>query len=228
MKTELAVALDYPNISGAEALIAELEGLPVIYKIGLELFLAAGPDWVRSKTRLGHRIFLDLKFYDIPNTVAAAVAQAADMGVEFTTVHLSGGRKMLDALVRSPKVLGVSVLTSFSEEEWEKSVGLVSDSPLSVEQSVMNYACFVDQHPKVLGMVCSPKEVALIRSEYTDLFLLVPGIRLAGSAPDDQARTMTPGQAARAGASVIVVGRPITQAQSPRAVVETILKEIST
>lgn len=226
MKTDLAVALDFPTKSEAEKMLNELFGLPLVYKVGLELFLSAGPDWVRGLTLRGLRVFLDLKFHDIPNTVAAAVAQAHSLGAEFTTIHLCGGAKMVDALTRSPKVLGVSVLTSFSEGEWARTAGLVAEKPYQVSRAVLECAAFADSHIKIFGMVCSPREVSEIRAKYPDLFLVVPGIRLAGSAVDDQARTMSPAEAAKAGASMIVVGRPITKAEQPRQVAEKILKEI--
>lgn len=226
MKTDLAVALDFPSVGQAEELLTNLEGLPVVYKIGLELFLVAGPTWVKNLAASGLRIFLDLKFYDIPNTVARAVSQAASMGVEFTTVHLMGGKKMFDTLEMAPKILGVSVLTSFSEGEWNENVMKVAREPLTIEQSILNGAALADSHSKIFGLVCSPKEIAPIRKLYPNLFLLVPGIRPEGSSTDDQARTMTPAEAAKAGASMIVVGRPITKASNPRLITEQILKEI--
>lgn len=230
--TELVVALDFSTLSAAEKLISDLRGLPLIYKVGLEFFLTAGPSWVKTFTSRGNRVFLDLKFYDIPNTVAQAVMQAANLGVEFTTVHLSGGKEMLDEIAsRAPaiKVLGVSVLTSFSDETWIANVSHVAKLPSarSVTDSVMHFTTFAAGHPAVSGVVCSPKEVSLIREKYKDIFLMVPGIRPVGTDLNDQNRVMTPAEAMAAGASAIVVGRPITQVSDPRKVAESILKEIS-
>jgi orotidine-5'-phosphate decarboxylase len=242
MATELVVALDYSDQKKADELIQKLDGLPVIYKIGLELFLSADSAWIQAICSSGTRIFLDLKFHDIPNTVGAAVLRASRLGVEFTTVHLAGGRRMLDEInirlqeallagemVTRPKVLGVSVLTSFKEEEWIANVSHMAKvtGVRTIEETAMHFANLVHEHPGVQGMVCSPQEVANIRAKYPSIYLMVPGIRLKGGAAHDQNRVMTPGEARSAGASAIVVGRSITQADDPRVVVEQILREIS-
>jgi orotidine-5'-phosphate decarboxylase len=242
MNTELVVALDFADTESAEKLMAELKDLPVIYKVGLELFMSAGPLWVKSLTDRGVRIFLDLKFHDIPNTVGAAVLQGASLGVEFMTLHLSGGRRMLDevstqlkelelkgTLKKRPKLLGVSVLTSFKEEEWIASVSNVAKlgSIRTIADSVMHYSNLAFDHPAIFGMVCSSHEVESIRRKYAKLFLMVPGIRPKGISANDQNRVMTPAEAMSAGASAIVVGRPITQASNPRQMAESILKDIS-
>ena len=241
--TELVVALDYPNAEQAEALIAQLAGLPVTYKVGLELFLSAGPQWVKRMTARGYHVFLDLKFHDIPNTVAQAVIQANMMGVEFVTVHLAGGKRMLDEIEIAfreaelsgkiktrVRVLGVSVLTSFKEEEWIANVSQVAKltAVRTIEESVLRYAALANDHEGVGGLVCSPKEVVAIRARFPDLFLMIPGIRLAGGSQHDQNRVMTPAGAKLVGASAIVVGRPIIQAPNPREVAEEILKDIFT
>jgi orotidine-5'-phosphate decarboxylase len=201
----------------------------VVYKIGLELFTAAGPGFVRDCVDQGNEVFLDLKLYDIPNTVAHTVNAIASLGVTYTTVHLAGGKKMLDAIPAGLdlKILGVSVLTSFSEADWKDTVLPITVAPEKVRATVLNYADVASSHPVVGGMVCSPYEVASIRSKHPDLFLLVPGIRPDGSSAQDQARVMTPGMAAKAGASMIVLGRPITQARDSRAVAELVLKELA-
>jgi orotidine-5'-phosphate decarboxylase len=242
MNTDLVVALDFSSTEEADRLISQLVGLPVVYKVGLQLFLAAGPDWVRSLTASGARVFLDLKFHDIPNTVARATVESAKLGAEFVTVHLSGGRRMLDEIavaverarnageIRiSPRVLGVSVLTSFQEEEWVASVSHMAkiSEVRSIHDSVLHFADLVSRHPGVGGMVCSPLEVSAVRLKYPDLFLMVPGIRLAGGNWNDQQRVMTPAEAKKAGASAIVVGRPITGAADRRQAVETFLQELS-
>lgn len=241
MGTELVVALDFDEQAKAESLMEQLEGLPVIYKVGLELFLSSGTTWVSSLCGSGTRIFLDLKFHDIPNTVSQAVVKAASYGPEFMTVHLSGGRRMLDEIhirleeaklsgqiLNPPKILGVSVLTSYREEDWIANVSNMAKvtGVRTIEDSVMHFANLAHDHPGVQGMVCSPKEVAAIRLKYSELYLMVPGVRPTGSPSMDQSRVMTPVEAAKAGASAIVVGRPITQATNPRKVAETILREI--
>jgi orotidine-5'-phosphate decarboxylase len=205
------------------------------------LFLAAGPDWVRRQTSMGRRIFLDLKFHDIPNTVGQAVVQTARLGAEFTTVHLSGGKKMLDEIdvrlqeavisgqiVTKPRVLGVTVLTSFHEEEWIANVSHMAKvtAVRNIEESVMHFAALAHDHPAVAGVVCSPKEMDSIRSKHPGMFTMVPGIRPKGSSLHDQSRVMTPAEASAARASAIVVGRPITQAADPRVAAEQILKEM--
>jgi orotidine-5'-phosphate decarboxylase len=242
MATELVVALDYNDQKKADALIEQLSGLPVIYKIGLELYLSADSTWIQSICSSGTRIFLDLKFHDIPNTVASAMVKAAQLGVEFATVHLAGGRRMLDEIdirlqettlagepVKRPKVLGISVLTSFKEEEWVANVSHMAKvtSVRTIEDTAMHFANLVHEHPGVQGMVCSPQEVEKIRMKYPHLYLMVPGIRPEGTKAHDQSRVMTPGEARKAGASAIVVGRPITQAANPREMAEQILRDIS-
>ena len=242
MNTDLVVALDYSDPKKAEALIRELQGLPVVFKVGLELYLSANSSWVRALSSSGARVFLDLKFHDIPNTVAQATVMAAKIGVEFLTVHLAGGKRMLDEIdlrlseaqvsgeiPRRPKVLGVSVLTSFQEEEWVANVSHMAkvSGARTIEETVIHFADLAVQHPGVQGMVCSPKEVGPVRMKYPDLFLMVPGIRLEGSAMHDQKRVMTPSQAKKAGANAIVVGRPITEAPNPRKSAEIFLQELS-
>jgi orotidine-5'-phosphate decarboxylase len=242
MATELVVALDYSDQKKADSLMEQLEGLPIIYKIGLELFLSADSAWIQALCSSGTRVFLDLKFHDIPNTVASAMLKAANLGAEFVTIHLSGGRRMLDEIdirlqeailtgeVRvRPKILGVSVLTSFKEEEWIANVSHMAKvtSVRSIEDTAMHFANLVHEHPAVQGMVCSPQEVEKIRMKYPNLYLMVPGIRLEGGASHDQNRVMTPAEARSAGASAVVVGRPITQATDPRAIAQKILRDIT-
>jgi orotidine-5'-phosphate decarboxylase len=231
--TELIVALDYSKTDQALALTEGLKGLPVIYKVGFELFLQDGPAFVRELVHRHHRVFLDLKFHDIPNTVAQAAKQAAFLRVEMLTLHLAGGSQMIKAVKSEidqipeirPKILGVSVLTSFDESRWAEvtksltgHTAFVEDSVKGIVKNAQNWGCD--------GVVCSPLEVAAIRRSHPDLTLVVPGIRPTGSESQDQSRVMTPFQAKLAGASMLVVGRPITQAKEPRLVVENILKEI--
>ncbi|MBS1960354.1 MAG: orotidine-5'-phosphate decarboxylase [Bdellovibrionales bacterium] len=239
--TDLVVAMDYPTVAFAEALMEQLSGLPIVYKIGLELFLSSGTEWVRKQTEKGTRIFLDLKFHDIPNTVGQAVLQAARLGAEFTTVHLCGGKTMLDEIdiklqeailsgqiQKKPRVLGVTVLTSFKEEDWIAAMSHVAKvgSIRNVEESTMHFAALANDHPAIGGVVCSPQEINAIRSKHPKLYTMVPGIRPKGFKAHDQGRIMTPAEASASGASAIVVGRPITQAAEPRLVAEQILQEM--
>lgn len=233
--TDLVVALDFESIEQAQKIVTALEGLPVIYKVGLELFTATGSQWVKQLTASGHRVFLDLKLHDIPNTVTKTILQIDKMGVEFTSVHLSGGHKMLDMISdKLPqdsklKILGISVLTSFKEEDWLSNTSLIAKlgSARSIHDSVLHYSTVAHDHPAISGMVCSSHEVEEIKKKYPELFLMVPGIRPKGYAKDDQERVMTPEDAARVGASAIVVGRPITQSPNPRQMAEQILKDLS-
>jgi orotidine-5'-phosphate decarboxylase len=235
-KTELVIALDFESIEAAEKIVTALEGLPVIYKIGLELFTATGSAWVKHLTSTGHRVFLDLKLYDIPTTVCKTILQIAKMNVEFTTVHLSGGHKMLDLIEKELptdcklKILGVSVLTSFHEEDWISNTSLVAKlgAARSIHDSVLHFSTVAHDHPAVSGLVCSPHEIEEVRKKYPELYLMIPGIRPKDfSKTDDQARVMTPQDASRIGANAIVVGRPITQAENPRLIAEQILKDLS-
>ncbi len=248
---ELIVALDYPKVEQAEALISDIGNLPVIYKVGFELFLDAGPKWVRAKVTQGHRLFLDLKFHDIPNTVSNAVKQAERLGVEMTTLHLSGGSEMLkkakeakrasiprhkgaptspgNSLKPSLRLLGVSVLTSFDEASWgETCDGILGTSKneipaSSIKESVMG---LVDNGKAWIdGVVCSGKEIESVKAISPDLFVVVPGVRPEGSPEGDQKRVLTPLEVKKLGGDAIVVGRPITLSPNPKKVVEGILDE---
>jgi orotidine-5'-phosphate decarboxylase len=218
-------------------LVDKLKGLPVIYKVGFELFLAGGLDLVRELVHQKNRVFLDLKFHDIPNTVAKAARQAALLQVEMFTLHLAGGSQMVRAVAEEmaeiellkPKILGVTVLTSFDDVRWAEVTKAIAGHATSVTDSVAG----LSEHAVawgVDGMVCSALELSLIRESHPDLYTVVPGIRpLTSTSPfkDDQARVMTPAQAREAGASAIVVGRPITQAPNPREMAENCLKDLS-
>jgi len=240
--TDLVIALDADSSSRAEALMQKLSGLPVVYKVGLELFLGVEKAWVKNLTSSGKRVFLDLKLHDIPNTVAQASVQAARLGVEFLSIHLAGGSRMFDEVERAltealasrsvglkPKILGISVLTSFSEEEWRANVAHLAQLPSvrPIEEAVLHFSDLARSHPGIHGMVCSPQEAASVKARNPELYLMVPGIRFEGQSSDDQSRVMTPAQARRAGATAIVVGRPITRAEDPRRMAEMILKDLS-
>ena len=179
-----------------------------IFKVGLELFSVVGPHWVKARTSEGYRIFLDLKFYDIPHTVSRAALQAQLMGVDMFTLHLSGGEAMIretrqalsESDLKRPKILGVTVLTSFSEDEWSKTVHTISGKPSSISSSVSS----LFQNAKswgVDGVVCSPLELPLLKNIDTNLYSVVPGVRPQGSDAGDQARIATPLQAARVSAN---------------------------
>lgn len=211
------VALDYTTAVPALALAGQLSPLSCRLKVGKELFTREGPALVRSLHEFGFEIFLDLKFHDIPNTVAGAVAAAADLGVWMVNVHASGGRRMMlaarERLQRDGHdtlLTAVTVLTSMETEDL-REIGIMR-SPLEHVQALARLAadCGLD------GVVCSAQEAAVLRAGMSGEFALVtPGIRPADSAADDQRRIMTPEQAVAAGASYLVIGRPITQAMDP-------------
>lgn len=228
-KEHLITALDLNDPQEALRLAAELQEYVGFFKVGLELFCSGGPDLVRDIKQQGGRVFLDLKFHDIPRTAARAAKAAARMGAGMITVHLSGGQEMLrnvmDAVSETeerPLVLGVTVLTSLNAEQLEQELGL-SRSPLEqvlflAEQAK---ACGLD------GVVASPQEAEAIRLHCGPDFLIVtPGIRPEGSQGDDQKRIGTPASALGAGADYLVVGRPIVQAEKRIKAAAAILKEI--
>ena len=229
------VALDVDSPAKALALADTLRGAVGAVKVGSQLFTAAGPDIVRRLAEAGHRVFLDLKYHDIPNTVASAAAEAAKLGAWMIDVHASGGVAMMRAAreaahagaakagVPPPLIIAITVLTSFDQDTLI-SIGI----PRPVVEQVDALA-WLAQEAGADGVVASPQEVGRLRAARGDEFLLItPGIRPADApgAParpkDDQARTMTPAEAVAAGANYIVVGRPIIAAQDPRAAAEKI------
>ena len=223
------VALDAPDARAAEGLIDELGDLCAFYKIGSELFTAAGPDIVRSVRARGASVFLDLKFHDIPNTVRGAVRSAAALGVELLTVHVAGGHAMLEAAVEaagkadSCRILGVTVLTSLDEA----GVGAIWGRDIrDLGEEVMRLAQLAES-AGLHGIVCSGAEAAAVRDRFgARLATLVPGIRLAGDDRQDQARVVTPRDAVEAGARYIVLGRAVTAARSPRQAMEAVLSDL--
>lgn len=224
----LAVALDVPNPKAAFDLADRLEGNCRWLKVGMELYYAAGNDFVEELRERGFRIFLDLKLHDIPNTVAGAVRSVAGLGAELLTVHGSGGGAMLRAAAEAaqspgaPRLIAVTVLTSMDPTELN-SVG-VHSSPAEQALRLAHLA----KESGVSGMVCSPEEAASLRREIgPEVILVVPGIRPAGSAVDDQRRIAGPGDAIARGASLLVVGRPITRAEDPAAAARAIVDEIA-
>jgi orotidine-5'-phosphate decarboxylase len=221
-------AIDRPDLDGALALGRSLVGAVGGLKIGLEFVTATGPDGVRRMVDLGLPVFLDVKFHDIPNTVAGAVRQAAGLGVAMLTVHISGGAAMLRAALdaaresdRCSQLLGVTVLTSIDDADLAAQ-GLsdkVADHVLRLGEIAWNAG--------LDGLVCAPQEITLLRERFeAKVKLVVPGIRPAGSAKSDQKRTMTPAEAIARGADILVIGRPITGAPDPRAAALAIAAEI--
>jgi orotidine-5'-phosphate decarboxylase len=222
-RQRLIVALDVPDAPAALMLVQRLEGTCAWVKIGLELFVAAGP------AVIGHSVFLDLKFHDIPNTVAGAVRSAAALGASMLTVHATGGpaaltaaRNALAGVPRPPQLLAVTMLTSMDVEQMS-AVGLErspSDEVLLLAGMALASG--------LRGFVCSPQEVAAVRAlAGPEATLVVPGIRPSGSDAADQKRIATPADTLRMGASYLVVGRPITQAPDPAAAAHAIVQEMA-
>lgn len=212
-------------------MVRQLGDACTFYKVGSELFTAAGPRFVRSLVADGNRVFLDLKFHDIPNTVAGGVRTASALGVSIVTVHASGGSAMLRAAVESAaeaggecEIFAVTVLTSMDDAALAAASGREG---ADVMREVERLAA-IAHAAQVNGIVCSGREAHLIRMKHgTDLRVLIPGIRLDGDAAADQARTVTPAEAARAGANYIVVGRPVTRAANPAAAMRRVTAELS-
>ena len=210
-RDRLIIAADLSSSDEILRLAGDLEGIAGTLKIGLQAFVANGPALVKDVMAAGHRVFLDLKLHDIPNTVRHAVAEAEKLGVAMMTVHASGGRAMLDA-ARSDRtlVLAVTILTSLEDEDL---VGLGMHGGAAA--SAVRLARLAGES-SIRGVVASPLEIALIRESCPEMTIVTPGIRPAGAERGDQRRTMTPGDALRAGADYIVVGRPVTSASDRR------------
>ena len=226
--SKIIVALDYASAADALSLVQRLSPQRCRVKIGLELYTAAGPDLVRALTARGFFVFLDLKFHDIPNTVAQACRQAAALGVWMITVHCHGGPDMLRAARAAvasangrPLVVGVTVLTSMTATQLP-AVGVGDDVATQVTRLARLAAdCGLD------GVVAAPTEAASLRARFPAPFRIVtPGIRMAGEAAHDQSRVLTPAAAVAAGADYLVVGRPITRAADPLAALAAIEREI--
>ena len=226
-KDRLIVALDVDNQDRAQRLVDQLHEDIGMFKIGKELFTAEGPQIVRTIVASGAKVFLDLKFHDIPSTVAKAVGAASQLGASFLTLHLSGGRPMLEAAASAlpaegTQLLGVTVLTSHTDATLKETGALGS-----VAETVRRLAVLA-RESGIDGVVCSPHEITLIREAIGDDILIVtPGIRPKGSAKSDQARVTTPREALRLGCEYIVVGRPITEAASPGDAARAIVEELS-
>ena len=229
MRNPIIVALDLPTAEAALDLAGRVAPAVGAFKIGKELFTAAGPDIVRRVRATGAAVFLDLKFHDIPNTVARAVAAATRLDVQMLTVHASGGGEMLRAAERAaqqtaaelgrptPLVLGVTVLTSANADTL-RELGVIADVSAQVERLARLAVA-----SGLRGLVCSPLELALLRGVLPrDVQLVTPGIRTGAEPADDQKRTLTPREALAAGADWLVIGRPICAASDPRAAAEAI------
>ena len=226
-KDRLAVALDFPDENQALALVDRLDGTCQWFKVGMELYYAAGNSIIHHLRDRGFNVFLDLKLHDIPNTVAGAVRSVAQAGASLLTLHAGGGAAMMSAAAEaacapgSPRLLAVTVLTSMDATQL-MGIGITA----SPADQVLRLARLA-QASGIDGMVCSPEEVALLRKETgPETLLVIPGIRPTGSAIGDQKRIATPTQAIAEGASLLVVGRPITRANDPVAAARAILQEI--
>jgi orotidine-5'-phosphate decarboxylase len=225
----LIVALDVSSAGQAQRIVSALGEAVHVYKVGMQLYTAEGPGVVRELVRAGKEIFLDLKYHDIPNTVGAAVREAAQLGVSMLTVHASGATKMLEAAVeasrssatRNPQIIAVTVLTSLDEAAL-RAIGIpgkVEDQVIRLASTALKAGC--------AGVVSSAQEVAALRANLgKDFVAVTPGVRPAGADAADQARVVTPSRAIAAGATHIVVGRPITEAPNPAAAAAEILDEI--
>jgi orotidine-5'-phosphate decarboxylase len=223
----LIVALDYPEGAAALGLVERLEDLCCWYKVGLELYLAEGNAFIHELRHRGCSVFLDLKLYDIPNTVAGAVRSVVETGAEMLTLHASGGPAMLKAAVLAasqfehpPQLLAVTVLTSMDAEQLT-AIGIAHSTGAQVLRLAQ-----IAAEAGINGLVASAAETASLRKLYPATTLVIPGIRPAGSEIGDQKRVATPAAALAAGASYLVVGRPITQAPDPVEAARTILREM--
>lgn len=226
-KERLIVALDVASATEALAIVSRLGEAVSLYKVGMQLYTAEGPKVVRDLISSGKQVFLDLKYHDIPNTVASAVREAVHLGASMLTVHAAGGTKMLRAATEAAQggktaVLAVTVLTSMAEEDLNQIgvPGATLDQVVRLGTLAIEAGC--------AGIVSSAQEVKALRAKLGHQFLAVtPGVRPAGSAHGDQARVVTPAEAIAAGATHIVVGRPITAAADSVRAANEILKEIA-
>lgn len=226
--SKIVVALDYANAKDALTLVEQLDSTQCKLKVGKELFTAAGPAFVEKLVAKDFKVFLDLKFHDIPTTVKKACQAASDLGVWMLNVHASGGSAMMQAALEginqsneNPYLIAVTVLTSMNQSSLSE-IGIEA----SIEQQVLKLASLT-QTAGLHGVVCSAQEATLLRQHVNSEFLLVtPGIRPANASKDDQSRIVTPPDALKQGASYLVIGRPITQAEQPAEALQAILQSI--
>jgi orotidine-5'-phosphate decarboxylase len=224
---ELIVALDFASRADALAMVDRLGDGATFYKVGLELYTREGAAMVKELRKRHKRIFLDLKLHDIPNTVVGAVRAAAESGVEMVTLHVAGGRRMMEAAAQAAgedlALLGVTVLTSLSPTDIENVWG---HSISSLREEVVRLATLAKESG-LRGVVASSEEAQAVRRRLgKELYVVTPGIRLPGTATHDQARVATPAQAARAGASHLVIGRAVTAAPDPGVALEKVKKSL--
>jgi orotidine-5'-phosphate decarboxylase len=230
MKEKIIIPLDVSSRDHAMNLVHQLHDVVGMFKVGSQLFTACGPQAVHDIINAGGKVFLDLKFHDIPNTVTHAAVEAAKLGVSMMTIHASGGRAMMDSVAKElnakfigkrPTVVAITVLTSLDTRSLFE-IGV----EIPVEEQVQRLALFAQQCG-MDGVVCSPQEIQLIRKVAgKDFTIVTPGIRMASQATNDQQRIATPKKAIEDGADFIVVGRPVTEDPEPRAAVERILQSI--
>lgn len=222
------LALDLPDKNAALDMLGKLRGNLEWVKIGLQMYLAYGRDFVNEVASMGFKVFLDLKLYDIPNTVASAVKSLKGLPVSMLTIHTSGGREMMSAAVAAAKetnpdmlLLGVTVLTSFD------AGGLAETGVAKAPSEKVELLAKLAVDSGMRGLVCSPLEIERLRKIIPqEVKLITPGIRPAGSSTDEQKRVMTPSLAAEAGSDFIVVGRPILKAENPAAAARAIIDEL--
>lgn len=229
MTDRLIVALDVKSSAAAARLVEQLGDAVSFYKVGAELFTLAGPDIVKELKQAGKRVFLDLKFHDIPNTVARAVQAAVTLNVDLLTLHASGGGKMMraarEAVAESDtRLLAVTLLTSFGVDDTEQVWGKEINSLREEVNRLAQLAAETGAH----GVVASALEAEMLKRRHgADFLVVTPGIRPAGAERGDQVRTATPAEALRAGADYLVIGRPVTEAADPRAVVAQMQEELT-
>ena len=224
-KNKIIVALDVATKKEALDLVEQLRGDISCFKVGLQLYTAEGPQIVRAVLSTGAKVWLDLKLYDIPNTVARAVESASNLGVHMLTIHLSGGSEMIRAAVGARRndllLLGVTVLTSSTDETLAETGVAARTSDQVLRLARLGVASGID------GLVASPHEARMLRAEFGDKIMIVtPGIRPAGSEPGDQKRFATPREAIDSGADYLVIGRPVTGASDPKAAVQSVVEEL--
>lgn len=234
---KIAVALDVPKASDAMTIVESLEGLDLVYKVGLELFVSEGPQFVSGLVKRRKSVFLDLKLHDIPNTVVGAVRRAGELGVDYLTLHLSNGRRVFEQVAdlkqnhgkALPRILGVSVLTSFDDQVWGELTEAISGTRSDTGRSVQALLAIASSWGPggIDGIVCSGSEVRDLKRIRPDWLAVIPGIRPKGAAAQDQARIVTPEEACLRGADLLVIGRPITGAASPRAATVSILEAMA-
>ena len=230
MRERLIVALDYSDMDSALALVDQLGEAVEFYKVGMQLYYSVGNTVIEELAKRNKKIFLDLKLYDIPNTVAGAIQSLANPNIHFLTIHGLGGLAMMKAAVAAKEkyelthlnILAVTVLTSIDEEESERLdwPGQVSDYALTLASLAKDAG--------VNGIICSPEEITRIKEKCgKDFYVVTPGIRPAGADVGDQSRIATPAKAMKAGSDYLVVGRPITQAKNPKEAAIQIVEEMS-